>query len=447
MFKSAWVRAAIVVVAAMFLAFCLGMTMALFQLPPYDLFASSRATLKEMIVGPWLRDPKIVPRKYPGDGVTVNVEGRTAPGLTLVQGVFGEGPAIRLYQMDGTLVREWPMDFYATWPNPTHVVPQKNLPRSRLGYHTQGVVMEPDGSIVVNYAEKGTARYDACGKVMWTLDRMTHHSITRTAEGNYWIPAKLEPDQIDPADFILGASPERLMESDNFYADVALLVSPEGKVLREVPVLGPALDWLAARQDFVVFEKMDPAALDPLHLNDIEVVTPELAAKIPGVVEGDLLLSLRNPSALAIADPETGAFKWMKRGPWIAQHDPDITADGRIELYDNGILRKLPGRDFVGTRILGYDPATDTVETLYPRSADGVFFSWIMGTHQDLANGNMLVAETAAGRVFEATPEGEIVWSLVLPSTEKTAALIESALRIPDGTIPLATWACGGNGA
>ena len=99
------------------------------------------------------------------------------------------------------------------------------------------------------------------------------------------------------------------------------------------------------------------------------------------------------------------------------------------------------------TRILGYDPATDTVETLYPRSEDGAFFSWIMGTHQDLSNGNMLVAETAAGRVFEATPDGEIVWSLVLPSTDKTAALIESALRIPDGAIPPETWACGGNGA
>ncbi len=442
MFKSDWIRYSFFVLAAAFLAFCLGMTMALFQLPPYGLFASTRATLKEMIVGPWLRDPKIVPRKYPGDGVTVNVEGRTAPGLTLVQGVFGEGPAIRLYDMAGTLIREWPMDFDAAWPNPTHVVPRKNLPKSRFGYHTQGVVIEPDGSIVVNYAEKGTAKYGACGELIWTLDRMTHHSITRTADGNYWIPAKLEPDQIDPSDFILGANARKVMDSDNFYADVALLVSPEGKILREVPVLGPALDWLGAEQEFVVFEKMDPAALDPLHLNDIEVVTPALAAKIPDVDPGDLLFSLRNPSALAIADAETGAFKWMTSGPWMAQHDPDIAADGRIEVYDNGILRALPGRDFAGTRILSHDPATGRTETLYPKNKEAVFFSWIMGTHQELPNGNRLVAETAAGRVFETTPEGEIVWSLVLPSSADTAALIESAYRIPEGAIPAGTWAC-----
>lgn len=443
-FSSEGFRLSVFVIAAVFLAFCAGMVLAVLQLPPFGLFKTAQTTIREAMVGPWLRDPAFVPRKYPGDGVTVNQQGRTAEGLTLVQGVFTDGSAIRLYDMSGKLIREWPMDFDRAWPNPIHVIPARNLPQGPLNYHTQGVVIEDDGSIVVNYAEKGTAKYGPCGEILWTLDRMTHHSITRTVEGNYWIPAKLDPKAIDPKDLILGASVEKLMQSDNYYGDVALLVSPEGTVLREVPVLGPALDWMGNQQQFSRFSDMDPEALDPLHLNDIEVVTPALAAKVPGVAPGDLLLSLRNPSALAIADPVTGAFKWMKSGPWIAQHDPDITADGRIEIYDNGLLRRLPGRDFPGSRILSYDPATDRAETLYPVNRDEGFFSWIMGTHQALPNGDRLITETAAGRVFEVSPEGEIVWSLVLPATKDTAALVESGLRIPAGTIPEATWACAG---
>jgi hypothetical protein len=276
---------------------------------------------------------------------------------------------------------------------------------------------------------------------------MTHHAISRNPDGSFWIPVKLDPAAIDPADLIMGATVAGIMKTDNFYADAALLVSPDGEILREVPVLGPAIDWLAAHQDFGRFAAMKPADLDPLHLNDVEEVNAALAAKIDGVAPGDLLLSLRNLNALAIADPVTGEFKWMKSGPWIGQHDPDVMDDGTIEVFDNGLLRNIPGRDYAGSRILSFDATTGETRTVFPVSQDETFFSWIMGTHQTLPNGNRLIAETARGRVFEIDPAGKIVWSLVLPSGAQTAALIESAIRIPDGTIPADVWQCDGSTA
>ena len=38
-----------------------------------------------------------------------------------------------------------------------------------------------------------------------------------------------------------------------------------------------------------------------------------------------------------------------------------------------------------------------------------------MGGVQRLANGNTLICESLHGRVFEVTPEGEIVWDYVCP--------------------------------
>ena len=45
---------------------------------------------------------------------------------------------------------------------------------------------------------------------------------------------------------------------------------------------------------------------DPFHLNSVQVVNSEIAAHIPGVAAGDLLVSIRESSAIAILDPVDG---------------------------------------------------------------------------------------------------------------------------------------------
>lgn len=430
------------VLAGAVLFFSLGMAFAVMKMPPYRLFESTRVTLQQLITGPWFLDPHLVPRLYKGEGLVASDPSRVSPGVTVVEGVFANGPAVRVYAIDGRLLKEWDMDFGAVWPTPTHIVPERNIPRNKQEFHLQGLAMEPDGSIVVNFAEKGTAKFGACGGVDWTVDRMTHHSITRNPDGTYWIPTKRDPRQIEKKYLLPGVKIENIMDSDNFYADSALLVGADGTVLREVPVLEPVLDWLAENNQAQVLFDIDAKDLDPLHFNDIEVVTQPLADRIDGVVAGDLLLSLRNLHALAIVDATTGKVKWMQRGPWIRQHDPDITPEGLIEVFDNGINMNLLGRDFPGTRVLEYDPATGTVATLYPHTKEQSFFSWIMGGQQALPNGNLLITATTRGRVFEVTPEGETVWDLVLTSSKDTAALVETGTRLPPAYVSEDSWAC-----
>ena len=89
-----------------------------------------------------------------------------------------------------------------------------------------------------------------------------------------------------------------------------------------------------------------------------------------------------------------------------------------------------------------YDPSSDQAITLYPKTRDQSFFTSIMGTQQALPNGNFLITETKRGRVFEVTPDGEMVWSLVLASTDKTAAILESAIRLDPDQFPASTWDC-----
>ena len=50
--------------------------------------------------------------------------------------------------------------------------------------------------------------------------------------------------------------------------------------------------------------------------------------------------------------------------------------------------------------------------------------------------------ESTAGRVFEVTPKGDIVWSYVLPYDEDYAALIEDAERVPADFFTVTDWSC-----
>ena len=113
-----------------------------------------------------------------------------------------------------------------------------------------------------------------------------------------------------------------------FYEDTILKVSPDGEVLDEISVL------LAMRSlPGLLPPRSD--TFDPTHLNDIELVTPELAAAFPMLKAGDLLVSMRNVSSLVAIDAETKMARWAMAGPFRRQHDPDLLPNGHIMVFDN----------------------------------------------------------------------------------------------------------------
>lgn len=373
------------------------------------------------------------PIAYPGEGVITADNAAMEPGDTLIQGIFSDGAQVRMIGADGTELHRWTADFFAIWPDAAEVFPATRVPQSDLHYFIQGMEPLADGSIVLNFGQLGAARIDACSNVVWRSDRPTHHSVSRTADGNFLIPGVIAADDT-PEQYLptgMSAADITAMIGDSMskdYNNSALLVSPDGKVLKEFSLVKAVYD---AGLDHALYASLTDVAADPVHLNDIEEVTPELAAKIEGVEAGDWLVSLREMHMLAIIDSEDGHLKWQQQGPWVKQHDPDILPDGTIEIFDN--RAQMVGRHVTGSRILHFDPATGETTTVVPVGEADRFNSFIMGTHQTLPNGNRLIAESMAGRAFEVTPTGEVVWDYRQRYDDEAAALFADARRIPAG--------------
>jgi hypothetical protein len=92
--------------------------------------------------------------------------------------------------------------------------------------------------------------------------------------------------------------------------------------------------------------------------------------------------------------------------------------------------------------VVSLDPATGRTTTLYPMPGQASFHTEIMGTHQLLANGNRLITESLAGRVFEIDEQGNVVWEYIKPYDETHAALIESAIRYDEDYFVVQDWSC-----
>ncbi len=67
--------------------------------------------------------------------------------------------------------------------------------------------------------------------------------------------------------------------------------------------------------------------------------------------------------------------------------------------------------------MLEVDPVTDEIRWEYNGDPPEAFFSALRGGCQRLPNGNTLITESDRGRVFEITPEGEVVWEFYNPVT------------------------------
>jgi Arylsulfotransferase (ASST) len=426
-------------VSAAFWVFLLGGVFATHELQPYQMFEDGYRAAKELVSEQLQTRPGLlIERRYDGNGVTRHEPGRAHDGLTLMEGWFATGVELRLVDMAGKVVHRWPADFFEIWPDPAHVIPERNVPAGRFNYHTHGTWLLPDGSAVVNFAELGTVKMDKCGQVQWTVNRMTHHSITPNPDGSFWIPAKGDVRKVPEALLLPGVSEAELLDSPGWYEDRLLLIRGDGTIEREISVLR-ALFQSGFEDE--LFDVSLISGSDPTHVNDIEVVTPALARTIDGVEAGDLLISIRQMHMLAILDDATGRIKWHQTGPWVRQHDPDITARGTIEVFDNGTLELSLDRP-PGSSVIALDPATGRTRTLYPRPGQDGFHTPIMGSHQLLANGNRLITESLAGRVFEIDRQGDIVWEYVEPFDESYAAMIENATRYDKNYFTVRDWRC-----
>ncbi len=152
--------------------------------------------------------------------------------------------------------------------------------------------------------------------------------------------------------------------------------------------------------------------VDLTHANTARTLRdPALAARHPLYRPGNVIVTLRHQDVVVIVDPtrEEAVWHWGQ-GVLSGPHHAQVLASGNLLIFDNGLG---PHRQW--SRVIELDPLTKEIVWEYSAPNRRDFFTLGRGSCQRLANGNTLIAESNAGRAFEVTAGGRIVWEFINP--------------------------------
>lgn len=213
---------------------------------------------------------------------------------------------------------------------------------------------------------------------------------------------------------------------------------------------------------------------DWLHINSMSVLGPNkwFDAGDKRFHPDNIIWDAREANIMAIISKKTGKIVW-KIGPdfteskelriigqIIGQHHchmipKGLPGEGNILLFDNGGWAGygMPGRTSKdGTksdlrdcsRILEIDPVTlelvwefkgASFGGMMPIVANSKFYSPLISSAQRLPNGNTLICEGCFMRMFEVTPDKEVVWEFIAPFKGMNQ-MIYRAYRYPYDYVP-----------
>ncbi|MGE3175272.1 MAG: arylsulfotransferase family protein [Planctomycetota bacterium] len=407
-------------VSAVVLALSYGVLAGMHRWFPVGIFAAAEQGLDQLHGGgpnaEWYYRPVPPPAPPP-----IGRPGKAQPGLNLVTEIGADALVVKVMDLDGGVVQRWEVDWFELWPDAQHV-PERLRPRSRPGTHVNGAALMDDGDVVFNFEHLGLLRLDRAGRVVWRLPYQTHHAVTRAADGNLWVCGQKE--RVEP----LAAFPCLVPP---FVEDTILLVTPQGRIAREWSV--PELLRANGRDGLLCMQGQDNFAAaatgDVTHLNHVE---PFPAGMAPGVFgPGDVLVSLRNVHTVFVFDAATGEIGFVSTGAFVRQHDPHFVDGDTISVFDNRNLG--PAGTAAQSRIALLSARTGEVTTYFEGSAAHPFFTPILGRHQWLPDGHLLITDSCAGGAFELDAARDVVWWYVNYVSDGVAGVVEQVQRIPNG--------------
>jgi hypothetical protein len=314
-----------------------------------------------------------------------------------------------LMDRSGEVVHAWEVDWDALWADTTGlagwVEPFNIYP---IGMH-----LFDNGDLVVTFQAYGTFPYavgvirlDKDGTLLWKRIDYSHHWPTGDADGRTYVPAL----RLIDSPVRIGETAEDIVcEGGKIYEEVVRVLSTDGEPVREYSIMQSL-----AESDYAGLLYGDGDLCDPIHLNSVALASPQTATQIPGVAAGDLLVSLRNPTVVAILDRDGGAVKHLVAGRTLTQHSPQFLPDGTVLVLDNFGGRKDQG----GTRIVRLDLVSGAMATVYPTPESdlaGPLFTKSAGQLSISGDGRRaLVAIGYQGRVIELDiASGTVTWDYV----------------------------------
>lgn len=338
-----------------------------------------------------------------GRGVTVH-RPRAAPGYVLI--TSGHGPVAILLDKNGEPVHVWSYPFRRIWPDA--VGPRFG---DNVG-HWRNARMLDNGDLLAIFPGAGLIRLDWESNLLWASDIPAHHDLDVLADGDIYVltrQAHLVP-RIDAEWPILEDFVVRLDSGGRIEESFSLLDAFERSDL-----------------DPKVEARFRPR-LDLFHTNTLEVFDGSQAHLSPLFARGNILTAFNKLSVIAIVDPRRREIVWAKAGNWEGVHHPTLLEDGRILLFANGRRRGA-------SAVIMLDPLRPGHRWRYVGTPPGSFFSKFCGSADALPNGNVLIADSMNGRIFEVTRKGKIVWEYFnhfeMPERSDGIPRIFSATPVP----------------
>ncbi len=320
--------------------------------------------------------------RYLQRGVTVHDRDRTAAGYTLFAPLLQR--TVYLVDMAGEVVHQWELPDQPG--NYAYLQPNGNL----LAASWAGA--GPDG-----LAARGglIQEIDWDGNPVWEhRDENQHHDFRRRPGGNLvYLSLELMPE--DVAARVRGGAPGSEHGDGGIWGDY----------LREVNEAGE-LVW-----DWRIWEHIEVGNFPMTHTN----VRHEFghANTIVPIGEDRIGICCRYLDWVGVIDRATGDLTYQRHVPdWGGPHDFQPLDNGNFLIFANRY-----GQAPRGSKIVEWDPRTDQTVWEYWGNPSHTFDSHYISGCQRLWNGNMLICEGLWGRLFEVTPDGEIVWEYISPFT------------------------------
>jgi hypothetical protein len=273
---------------------------------------------------------------------------------------------------------------------------------------------------------RGLLKLDKDSNLLWFSPHQIHHQFD------------IGPDkEIYALGHYIEKTPREGLEkiATPFLDDVVGIMSPDGETRKLIPLLGAFAnsDYSAA----LIYADPNSYNGDLLHANSVHYITEQAAANLDFAEAGQLLLSFRNMSLVAILDPISEKIVWAKRGQWHLQHDAEFLPNGRLMLFDNRGDLANGGQ----SRVIEIDPHTGAILWEFPGDSGEPLYSSIKSSQERLPNGNTLIIETNNGRLLEVTQDGEVAWEFFIPERYKkegrTFTQVMSASRVEANWLPV----------
>lgn len=330
-------------------------------------------------------------------------------GYTLLTPIGGD--AVYLLDEDGRVVHLWKTSGFQ--PGYGYLLPGGNLLVRGTPLIEEGVgIGQPAGKTDI------LLELDWESNEVWRWEHESfHHDMCRLPNGNtlVLIWEKL-PEELSKR--VKGSlSPEKVKQvraDDDFLSFILQGIGVGGR---------PRIEGILAD---AVWE-INPAG-EPVHIwHSYEHLNPEVDTLCPidfptswthlnavkTTPEGHVLISSQKLSTIMMIDWPRGdvLWKWGGLGVMSHQHDPTITPEGTLLVFDNGTHHPIVGR----SRVIEIDMEKKEIVWQYASSPAFSMLSAHIAGAERLNNGNTLICEGESGRVFEVTRDGEICWEWVSP--------------------------------